>query len=133
MSQSDPTPPRLVRAEAFPRRRRIAARRDYTATYEAGRKLHGRLVVVFARPFPGAGRLGITATRKVGNAVARNRARRRVREVYRRWRAGQPLAEGLDVVVNVTARTPAAPFAALAAELRLLLDRAAATAWPERA
>jgi ribonuclease P protein component len=133
MRQSNPPEPRPERAETFPRRVRIAARRDFTATYETGRKQYGRLVVVFARPFAGAGRLGITATRKVGNAVVRNRARRRVREIYRRWRADQPLAEGLDVVVNVTARTASAPHAALATELVALLDRAATAAFPERA
>ncbi|MGA7990109.1 MAG: ribonuclease P protein component, partial [Thermoanaerobaculia bacterium] len=76
----------------MPRAVRIAARRDFRATYDAGRKYHGRFVVVFARPRVGAGRLGITATRKVGKAVVRSRARRRVREIYRRWRAVQPLA-----------------------------------------
>ena len=45
-------------------------------------------------------RLGITATRRIGNAVARNRARRRVRELLRR---GQETVAGLngDLVVNV--------------------------------
>ncbi len=133
MSQNDSPESRPARAEAFPREVRIAARRDFARTYETGRKLHGRLVVVFARPRGGAGRLGITATRKVGNAVVRNRARRRVREVYRRWRRGQPLARGLDIVVNVTARSARAPYAELAAELGALLDRAVATAGPEPA
>lgn len=133
MQQKEPPRSRPARAEALPRRLRIAARRDFTATYAEGAKQHGRLVVVFSRPRAGEGRLGITATRKVGNAVARNRARRRVREVYRRWRAGQPLAAGLEVVVNVTARTASAPYAALSEELAALLDRAAAAAAVVRA
>ena len=133
MTSQIPPKPRPARAEAFPRRLRIAARRDFTATYDAGRRHHGRLVVVFARPLPGDGRLGITATRKVGNAVLRNRARRRVREIYRRWRATAPLAVSLEVVVNVMARAATAPFPALDAELRALLDRAALAARPEHA
>ena len=133
MKPSASPDPRPARAEAFPRRLRIAARRDFTATYAAGRRHHGRLVVVFARPKVGEGRLGVTATRKVGNAVVRNRARRRVREIYRRWHARAPLAAALEVVVNVTGRTADAPYAALEAELSGLLDRAAAAAWPERA
>jgi len=133
MKPSASPDPRPARAEAFPRRLRIAARRDFTATYDSGRRHHGRLVVVFARPKDGAGRLGITATRKVGNAVLRNRARRRVREIYRRWHARAPLATALEVVVNVTTRTADAPYAALEAELSGLLNRAAAAAWPERA
>jgi ribonuclease P protein component len=133
MSQSVPAEPRPARAEAFPRQRRIAARRDFLAAYEDGRKVHGRLLVVFARPNPGAGRLGITATRKVGNAVLRNGVRRRVREIYRRWRAAQPLGAGLDVVVNVSARSARAPHAAVREDLLALLDRVAAAARPERA
>jgi ribonuclease P protein component len=134
MNQSAPPTPRPGLAEGFPRRLRIAARRDFTATYDAGRKLHGRLVVVFARPAQGEGRLGITATRKVGGAVVRNRARRRVREVYRRWRAAGPAgAAGVEVVVNVTARAARAPYGTLRDELVALLDRAARAAWPERA
>jgi ribonuclease P protein component len=42
-------------------------------------------------------RLGITASRRVGNAIVRNRIRRRVREWFRQ--SGQSLLPGLDVVV----------------------------------
>ncbi len=49
-------------------------------------------------------RLGITVSRKVGPAVVRNRVKRRVREWFRRSRAG--LAPDLDLVV--IARRPAA-------------------------
>lgn len=133
MSQSVSKKPRAARGEAFPRRRRVQARADFTATYEEGRRHHGRLVVVFARATGGEGRLGITATRKAGGAVARNHARRRVREIYRRWRATAPLAAGVDVVVNVSARAVRASYAALREELVALLDRTASAAWPERA
>ena len=44
-------------------------------------------------------RLGITVTRKVGNAVFRNRAKRVTREAFRRTRDGLP--PGTDVVVIV--------------------------------
>ncbi len=46
---------------------------------------------------PGVRRLGITASRKVGNAVVRNRLKRAVREWYRGNRS--KLAEGVDIVV----------------------------------
>lgn len=113
-------------SEAFPRERRIGARRDFRDAYENGAKKHGRLVVVFARPRPEGGlRLGITATRKSGGAVLRNRARRRVREIFRRWRAGTP-DTAVDLVVNISARATRAPFAALQAEVAGLLGRATA-------
>lgn len=110
--------------EGLPRSRRISARRDYTATYETGTKHHGRLVVVFARPGVGPGpRLGITATRRVGGAVVRNRTRRRVREIFRRWATGARAAN-VDLVVNVSTRAARAPFGALSDELSTLLSRA---------
>jgi len=110
--------------EAFPRARRVGARRDFREAYENGAKQHGRFVVVFARPRPVGGlRLGITATRKTGGAVLRNRARRRVREIFRRWRAVAPDV-AVDLIVNVSARATRAPFAALQAEVAGLLARA---------
>jgi ribonuclease P protein component len=45
----------------------------------------------------GGPRLGITVTRRVGNAVARNRVKRRVRECFRRRRS--ELDRPVDVVV----------------------------------
>jgi ribonuclease P protein component len=42
-------------------------------------------------------RLGVTASRKVGNAVVRNRVKRRIREWFRR--DGRTLVAGLDLVV----------------------------------
>jgi ribonuclease P protein component len=64
--------------------------------YENGWKVHGRLTTLFALPnaLPVA-RLGIAATRKLGGAVRRNRAKRLIREVFRRNR----ITQGLDVVV----------------------------------
>ena len=110
--------------EGFPRARRIGARRDFLEAYERGAKQHGRLVVVFAHSKPDGGlRLGVTATRKAGGAVARNRARRRVREIFRRWKVSAP-ARDADLVVNVSARAVRAPYAVLKAEVAGLLGRA---------
>jgi ribonuclease P protein component len=76
-------------------------------------------------------RLGITASKKVGNAVVRNRARRRLRAVARQVlpARGTP---GYDYVLIARASTPSRPFAALADDLlgalrRLGLDRGAAS------
>ena len=117
MRTSDPAPPR--RSEAFEKKRRIASRRDYKTTYDAGAKRHGRLVVAFARPngLPEA-RLGVTVTKKVGDAAVRNLLKRRVREIYRR-RASAP---GLDLVVNLKREAAEAPFAALEEDLLRVLS-----------
>lgn len=112
--------------EAFPRACRVGARRDFRAAYEHGAKHHGRLVVVFARPRAEGGlRLGLTATRKAGGAVVRNRARRRVREIFRRWAATAPEIS-VDLIVNISEQATRSPFAALSSEVTALLTRAAA-------
>ena len=54
-------------------------------------------MLVRPRPEPGRARLGVTVSRKVGNAVVRNRVKRRIREWFRS--DGQGLVAGRDVVV----------------------------------
>lgn len=83
---------------------------DYLACYNRGRAVTGQLATlhVLANPL-GHPRLGITATRKVGNAVVRNRLRRRCREVYRRW-ARRAELPALDIVVNFRPRAASTDF-----------------------
>ncbi len=67
-----------------------------------------------------APRLGITVSRKVGGAVVRNRVKRRVREIYRRWseRARLP---ALDLVVAARPAAATAEFGVLKSEIERLL------------
>ena len=117
---------RRPRGEAFPRACRVGARRDFRAAYEHGAKHHGRLVVVFARPRAEGGlRLGLTATRKAAGAVVRNLARRRVREIFRRWARTAPEIS-VDLVVNISSDATRAPFTTLSSEVTALLSRAVA-------
>jgi ribonuclease P protein component len=57
-------------------------------------------------------RVGYTATKKLGNAVARNRARRRLKEAVRLGLAGQELA-GLELVFICRKETASLAFGAL--------------------
>lgn len=61
-------------------------------------------------------RVGYTVTRKVGNAVVRNRVRRRLKEAVRLHAAGDMKA-GHDYVIVGREDVLAAPFAQIAAEL----------------
>ena len=75
---------------------------------------------------PGATRLGITVTRKVGNAVARNRIKRMVREVFRQNR--ERLPAGLDVVWVAKQQAANASFADVLADFEALVRRGDLTA-----
>lgn len=63
---------------------RLRRRAEFLEVQSGGRKLHGRHLLALAKQqaLP-VGRLGITVTRKVGNAVVRNRIKRLLREWLR--------------------------------------------------
>lgn len=91
------------RSESLPKERRLARRRDFLRVYETGRKLFARNAVLFfsGNDLPYS-RLGITATRKLGNATIRNRMKRWTREIYRRQRPILDLDRlAVDFVINV--------------------------------
>jgi len=69
-------------------------------------------------------RVGFTATKKLGNAVARNRARRRLKEAARLTLAEMKLA-GAELVLICRKETADMPFETLRANLKLALAEAA--------
>ncbi len=102
------------------RARRLTRSGAFQEAYGQGRKFVGRYMVLFLRSGPDSAlRLGVVSSRKVGGAVERNRARRRIREVFRRERPGLVGAEDVVVVARFARREPAmdelrADFLALA-------------------
>jgi ribonuclease P protein component len=102
----------------------LRKRQEFQRVYTQGVKVVGRFVAVFAlaRGCEGS-RLGITATKKLGGAVVRNRCRRRVRELARRQQ-GSIAAHGWDVVVNVRFGCEDAPWPALQEDFLQCLRKA---------
>ena len=92
----------------FPREARIRRSSEFKAMSARGRRYSSPVFAVIVAPStkPGSARLGVTVSRKVGNAVVRNRVKRRIREWFRR--DGGALVAGRDVVV--IARSAAAPL-----------------------
>jgi ribonuclease P protein component len=82
----------------FPRSGRLRKRRDYLAVQAAGVAIHSRHFVLLVKR-DGAGRVGITVSKKIGNSVTRNRVKRLVREAVRQWGDTPWVPGGLDVVV----------------------------------
>jgi ribonuclease P protein component len=99
--------------QRFRRRQHIRRWADFQAAYDGGRRLGSRSMTVFSLPRPGEGsRLGIAATRKLGGAVERNRAKRLIRELFRR----NPAPPGFDLVVVPRRALFDATFSSLEAE-----------------
>ena len=91
---------------------RLHHRRQFEAVYTLGSRIAGRSFTLFILPNDcGNCRLGVTVSRKVGNAVVRNQARRRLREIFRRQRAA--LGIGNDIVIHVRPEAARRPLAAL--------------------
>ena len=100
---------------------KLGRRTDYLRCYRTGRRRHGPLAILYFVPNQlGHPRLGITASRKVGDAVARHRLKRRIKEVYRRWQDRGRLP-ALDLVVHLKPEAGKSDFPALRTELTRLL------------
>jgi ribonuclease P protein component len=106
---------------------RLHARPEFTAVQQGGRRVATRYLTLLALPnMLGHDRLGIIASRRIGGAVTRNRAKRRIREIFRqRAEEARPVdgRRGLDLVVIARAELARAPFPAVAAEFLTALGR----------
>ena len=81
----------------LPKRVRVRKRRDFLAIQGSAHHLTTRHFMILHRAGSAANaRLGITVTKKIGNAVIRNQIKRAVRETFRQRRGGLP---ALDLVV----------------------------------
>jgi ribonuclease P protein component len=105
---------------------RLKRRAQFLRAAASGRKaaLPGLVLQRLERGDAGPVRVGFTTTRKLGGAVVRNRARRRLREAARLVLAEQSLP-GIDLVLIGREGTRARPFGDLLEDLRRALRKTA--------
>ena len=105
---------------------RLRKRREFLAVASGGRKWATPGLVLQAAPSSRAdtdtGRVGFTASRKVGNAVARNRAKRRLREIARTTLAAHG-APGYDYVLIGRQATVRRAYTRLTQDLETALKK----------
>ncbi|MCI0489208.1 MAG: ribonuclease P protein component [Blastocatellia bacterium] len=110
-------------SEKFPKTNRILKRDSFKRVYDGGRKFQARYFTAFVLPNSGSEpRIGITVTRKIGKSVQRNRARRLVREVFRKNKWLVP--QGVDIVINVKKPLVEAVYSDVEGDFRNFLEKA---------
>lgn len=81
----------------FPKENRLLSSRDFQRVYREGKLFQDRYFRVFYLERTGPPRLGLVISGKLGKAVARNRAKRIIREAFR---LNKHLLENLELVVQ---------------------------------
>jgi ribonuclease P protein component len=108
----------------FPRSRRLTRPGEFQRVRAEGKSVRGELLTLaFLKEVDQSpARAGFITSKRVGSAVLRNRARRRLREIFRKHQ--HEIARGSWLVVIANSRAARAPFAALEDEWLRLAQRA---------
>jgi ribonuclease P protein component len=102
----------------------LRRRKDFQRLYEHGSSFRSRsLVLIFERSDGRPFRVGVVASRKVGNAVERNRAKRWLREAHRHARENSHL-EGVHLVLIARRASPSAGYHQIRDEVSRLYEHA---------
>src|SRR5512132_76071 len=112
--------------QRFPKSLRLTRRAEFVRVQDTGKKVSADPLLALALPNAlGHTRLGITVSKKVGNAVVRARVRRHLRELFRTRRSELPQGIDLVIVARNSAKDAdhaelARAFGAVAARMRSL-------------
>ncbi|TLN26970.1 ribonuclease P protein component [bacterium] len=107
---------------SFPPAARIRTSREYDLVFKAGRSFHtANFKLVIAEGSAPWSRLGLVVSRRVGDAVRRNRIKRRLREWFRLGR--HFFAAPLDIVVIAKPGAAGLEFGQISAELDQAVGR----------
>lgn len=94
---------------------------DFRRVVRTGRRAGGPLAVVHrAKPEAAVSRFGFIVSKQVGNAVVRNRVKRRLSEIVR---AELDTLETADIVIRALPAAGQADFATLRSGISALLER----------
>lgn len=103
--------------------KRINRGKDYNNIYQNGKKIPGRYIIVFVKENKlGRNRFGIVTSKKVGNAVVRNRAKRQLRAIINNgW---DMFNDGHDMVVVARRNIAGVNFDLLVKDFYLVMRKA---------
>ena len=110
-------------AHRFDKGRRLRQRAEFQTVFDRGVRIRGRFwTILVATGQTEQSRLGIVASKKLGDAVRRNRAKRLIREMFRRGENSKASTR-VDMVVIPRVELFDAAFTILEEDYRTVVAR----------